>query len=393
MRFLHTGDWHVGKTLRGRSRLDEQEQVIGEILDIACRQRIDCVLLAGDIFDSSAPPPDGERLVYNFFAELVGRGIDAVVIGGNHDHPRRLGALRALLDPLKIHIRPEPEGPEQGAIVTITRNGERARVAALPWISERKLVSVADLLGGERDWQQKYAGAVAGMANLLAQAAFSADTVNIVAAHLHVDGAITGDSERSLHITPQFAVDAALFPAAAHYVALGHIHKPQPVIASPAPCAYSGSTLQLDFGERGQTKRVVIVDAAAGRKAAVESIALTAGRQLIDVAGTLSELRKAALLFLNDYLRVTLEVRSASPGLAQEVRQLFPNAVEIRIRALETEPGPPPSPLPAGDSLAPVDLFEAFHRSENESPLPGEFRKAFLQIYDEVTHAPDAPGA
>ena len=87
MRFLHTGDWHVGKPLRGRSRLDEQEAVLAEILEIASRERIDCVLLAGDIFDSSSPPPDAERLVYNFFAELIGRGTEAVVIGGNHDHP------------------------------------------------------------------------------------------------------------------------------------------------------------------------------------------------------------------------------------------------------------------------------------------------------------------
>ena len=92
MRFLHTGDWHVGKTLRGRSRLDEQQQVISEILDIAVRERADCLLMAGDLFDSVAPPADAERLVFDCFAEIVKRGIDTVLIGGNHDHPKKLAA-------------------------------------------------------------------------------------------------------------------------------------------------------------------------------------------------------------------------------------------------------------------------------------------------------------
>ena len=385
MRFLHTGDWHVGKTLRGRSRLDEQQQVITEILDIALRERVDCLLMAGDLFDSVAPPADAERLVFDCFAEIVKRGIDTVLIGGNHDHPKKLAALRALLDPLKIRIRPEPESAASGGIVEIDRNGERARVAVLPWVSERKLVTIADLMAPEDDWRRIYSEDVACMASVLARG-FSPETVNILMAHVYAAGAQTGASERSLHVTIPFALDAARFPSAAQYIALGHIHKPQRVMASPAHCEYSGSTLQLDFGEQGQTKRVVLIDCKAGAPAHVETIPLTQGRQLTEVQGTLDELRSSALFWMNDFLRVTLEVKSASPGLANEVRKLFPNAVEIRIRALETEPPPPPE---AGAVIAPADHFAQFHRATQESTAPVELMEAFARLYDEVNHAPE----
>src|SRR5437868_6661803 len=127
MRFLHTSDWHVGRTLRGQSRLGEQEDVCAEILDIATRERTECVLVTGDLFDSQVPTPDSERLVYKLFAELLARGISGVVIGGNHDHPKRLAALRQLLDPLGIYVRPEPAAPNDGGVVGFTKNGETAK--------------------------------------------------------------------------------------------------------------------------------------------------------------------------------------------------------------------------------------------------------------------------
>ena len=109
MRFLHTSDWHLGKTLKGRSRSEEHEGALSEILDIARREAVDCVLITGDIFDSQAPPPDAERLAFNFFSELRGSNISAVVIGGNHDHPKRLLAIRDVLSLLDIFVRPEPD--------------------------------------------------------------------------------------------------------------------------------------------------------------------------------------------------------------------------------------------------------------------------------------------
>src|SRR5262245_26860022 len=100
MRFLHTADWHVGKTLRGRSRLDEFAAVLDEVRAIAVESRVDAVLIGGDVFDSPVPPPEAEKLVYDFLARLVPEGIACVLIAGNHDHPKKLAALRGLLEGL-----------------------------------------------------------------------------------------------------------------------------------------------------------------------------------------------------------------------------------------------------------------------------------------------------
>src|SRR5260370_41507230 len=100
MRFLHTADWHVGKTLFGKSRLDEQEQVIAEIIDIARRELVDCVLLAGDVFDTFAPTGDAERVVCDALAEVAGLGIAAGCVGGKSYHPRGMAGLREMGKPL-----------------------------------------------------------------------------------------------------------------------------------------------------------------------------------------------------------------------------------------------------------------------------------------------------
>lgn len=142
MRFLHTSDWHVGKTLKTRSRLDEHASVLKEILDIAQHENVDALLVTGDLFDSAAPLPDADRLVYDFFSGLCGLHIPAVVIGGNHDHPRRLRAIREILSRLDIHIRPEPARPDSGGVVYAhagRRNGPDCRTAVrYGWQSQRR---------------------------------------------------------------------------------------------------------------------------------------------------------------------------------------------------------------------------------------------------------------
>src|SRR5262245_261584 len=119
MRFLHTGDWHVGKPLRGRSRTDEYAAALDEVHRIAVEARVDAVLIAGDVFDSAAPPPEAERLVYDFLARLIPEDIACVLIAGNHDHPKRLGALARLVEGLRIFVRSEARPAADGGVVTV----------------------------------------------------------------------------------------------------------------------------------------------------------------------------------------------------------------------------------------------------------------------------------
>lgn len=382
MRFLHTSDWHVGKTLKTRSRLDEHGAVLKEILDIAQQEKVDAVLVTGDLFDSAAPQPDAERLVYDFFSDLCGLHIPAVIIGGNHDHPRRLRAIREILSRLDIHVRPEPARPDSGGIVTLTRSSETARIAVLPFVTVGKISDAAKLMSPEAERFQDYTERIGAMADALSQS-FSPQTINLFLAHLFVDNSITCGSERDIHVAKPYAVSAQRFPSTAHYVALGHLHRPQE-IAAPAPTYYAGSPLQLDFGEEGQEKRVVIIDAHPGKPADISSIPLASGRKLRSIAGSLKELESGAGSLGDDLLRVTIRLDKPIPGIADRIREILPNALHISIE-VPRPPGTDDSNTNTGADAN--QLFCAFYRRRYESDPPEDVARLFGELYEEQVDA------
>src|SRR5262245_42479865 len=214
MRFLHTADWHVGKTLRGRSRLDEFAAALEEIAGIARDRRVDAVLIAGDVFDSPAPPAEAERLVYDFLARLLPERIACVLIAGNHDHPRKLAALARLLEGLRIYVRSEVRPPAQGGVVAVpSRDGsEEARVAVLPFVPERKVVDACQVMEPEYHWYEAYARRIEQILHHLT-AGLTPGTVNLLLAHLLVDGARVGTGERPLHLGEIYGVNAQQIPS------------------------------------------------------------------------------------------------------------------------------------------------------------------------------------
>jgi exonuclease SbcD len=383
VRFLHTADWHIGKPLRGRSRMDEFAAALDEVHRIAATSRVDAVLLAGDVFDSPAPPPEAEKLVYDFFARLIPERIACVVIGGNHDHPRKLAALASLLEGLDIHIRAEVRPADQGGVVTVpSRDGkEEARVAVLPFVPERKVVDACSVMGPEHVWYEAYARRIEQILHFLTKD-LTAKTVNLLVGHLLVSGARFGTGERQLHLGDIYGVNAEQLPGNVQYVALGHLHRPQELLA-PARTCYSGSLLELDFGEREQDKRVVLVDAKAGKAVAIESVPLSAGRRLRDVSGILAELQRLVPEVGSDFLRVTVKAEGPTPGLADEVRELLPNALEVTVDYPRQE-----AALEGRDAshrtLQPAELFARFYQAKNGA-VPGEdLKKLFEDVYEEA---------
>lgn len=385
MRFLHTADWHIGKQLRGRRRLDEQEAVLNEILGIARREEVDCLLVCGDLFDSQAPPPDAERLVYDFLAEAAGLRIAIVAIAGNHDHPRRLEAIRRLSERMGIHVRPVPVPADQGGIVEIRKDDEAARVAVLPFISEGRILDACRLMAPQSEWAQEYRGKVAAILEKLSSG-FSRDTINILCAHLMVSGAFASGSERAIHIAHPYDIDPETLPASAHYIALGHLHRPQEVQAK-APSLYCGSPLQLDFGEQGQEKRVLVIDASKTGEVDVRPVPITSGRHLRDVEGTLDELRLQASRFGDDFLRVTVRTEGPVPGIADQVREILPAAVDIRLsypRSGQAQEGGP-----SRDFVTPRLLFEDFYARQHGVTPSDPLSALFDRLYEEVIDASD----
>jgi exonuclease SbcD len=208
---------------------------------------------------------------------------------------------------------------------------------------------------------------------------FRDDTVNVVAAHAFVHGADASGSERAAHLSTAYGVPSTVFPANAHYVALGHLHRPQE-IPGPCPIRYSGSPLALDFGEAGQQKVVVIVEAAPRTPARITEVRLTSGRELRVVQGTLADLRALAGETGDALLRVHVREK-LRVGLADEVRDLFPNAVDVILE----------SPSGRGEKVertaradrTPHDLFASYLReSDVDDPA---LLALFDTVYEEAT--------
>ncbi|UKS30356.1 exonuclease SbcCD subunit D [Paenibacillus sp. HWE-109] len=278
MRILHTGDWHFGRSLEGRSRLEEQTAFVDELVRIVQDEAIDLVLIAGDIYDSVNPPAAAEQLFYEGIARLAEGGKRHVaIISGNHDHPDRLAAAGPLAAKQGITIigLPIPEIQSIG----IAKTGEMARLIALPYPSESRLKELLSDIAEEEVLRSKYSERVGALIRKQAQF-FQTDTVNLIMSHLYVLGGHETESERPIQVGGAYTVDTNALTAGAQYVALGHLHRPQNVKAA-SPIRYCGSPLAYSFSEAGQAKSVTILDLAPGQAAEPKEIYLTSGRPLV----------------------------------------------------------------------------------------------------------------
>ena len=331
MKLLHTADWHVGRTIRGRSRDNEHRQVLSEIAAIAGDELVDLILVAGDIFDTAAPSPAAEEIVYRSLLDLA-EVAPVVIVAGNHDNPARLRAVAPLLSLGRVRVGATIARPDDGGIIDLPDLA--VRIAMVPFIGKRGIVGVEEILRlGQDERIGEYAERVAGILEALT-AGMTPDTVNLVLSHLMVAGGVPGGGERTAHLF-DYSVPALSFPGHISYVALGHLHRPQKVPA-PLPMWYSGSPLQLDFGEGEDRKAIVLVEAEPGLPVIVTTKQLAGGRRLRTLRGTFAQIEAMADKVGDAYLRIELE-EPARAGLADEVRAILPEAVEVRLAALASE--------------------------------------------------------
>ncbi|MFU8850623.1 exonuclease SbcCD subunit D [Micromonospora sp. SL1-18] len=329
MKILHTSDWHVGKVLKGQSRSDEHKQVLAQVIEIAVAERPDLVIVAGDLYDTAAPTPEATRLVTRALTALRRTGADVVAIGGNHDNGPALDALRPWAEAAGITLRGSVrDNPAEHVIDGVTADGERWQLAALPFLSQRyavRAVEMYELTAAEAN--QTYADHLGRVLARLAEGFTEPDRVHLVTAHLTVVGASTGGGERDAHTVLGYAVPATVFPGNAHYVALGHLHRSQRVIG-PCPIRYSGSPLAVDFGEQENVGSVTLVEVTATTAARFREVPVLGATPLRTVRGTLAQL--AEIDPPDGWLRVYVREQPRA-GLREEVQELLPRALEIRI--------------------------------------------------------------
>jgi DNA repair protein SbcD/Mre11 len=384
MKFLHTSDWHVGKILKGHSRLAEHAEILKEIVDIAGTEEVDAVLLPGDLYETSAPSAEAQRLVVHALIELRGTGAEVIAMAGNHDHAGTFDAYRPLMAAAGIHLLGHVRPADSGGVVSFDARstGERVNVAVLPFLTTRYAVRAAELLAGTPDLHAAaYDELVRKMLSHL-KTGFTAGAINIIMAHLTITGGTMGGGERVAQTIFDYYVPGSVFGSDPHYVALGHLHRRQSIPA-PCPVHYSGSPIAVDFGEQDNTSMVLLVEVSPTAPAKITEVPIAAGRGLRTVRGSLQELREGAPDFGDDYLRVYVR-EPVRAGLRDDVLEVLPNALEIRIDPEFVEKAEPTA-RPDRTDRSPVELFDEFCRERQISDP--RIDALFVELLDELTSA------
>jgi exonuclease SbcD len=373
----------LGKVLRGQNRLEEQRAVLAEIVEVARVESVDVVLVVGDVFETAMPSPEAQGMAWRTMLDLRATGAHVIVVAGNHDNPWVFDALRPLAAAADIAMLGHPCRPSDGGVVQLDcATGEPVRVALLPFCSQRGIVKAAQLLAGDAAQHAGlYAKRVGDILRALTEE-FAPSAVNIVAAHCMVRGGRLGGGERDAQTIEDYYVDPTAFAGTAHYVALGHLHLTQQM-AGGCPIWYSGSPLQVDFGEEGDDKHVLIVEAHPGVPVPLPTkVRLTSPRRLQTLRGTLSELGGQAGSTGDNLLRIYVREK-ARAGLADEVRELFPLAVDVFVETEQNDIAV--SRSRERRARSPHDLFASYLQERGVEDEPVE--RLFAQLLDEETAA------
>ncbi len=371
MRILHTGDWHIGITRWGIDRSEEVFKSIEFIIDVVEKEDIDVVLIAGDLFDHRMPKGENLYRTAEILQKLGGDNRKVIVVTGNHDWRElatSLGVFSALSNVYFL--------TGVGVKSFTTRKGESLRLGSLPYFWERDFLHVGDDLTR----REKLGESLHRRLEEINQR-FLPNSVNILLGHIFVEGALLG-SEMKLSFSSNFAIPPSWFPNRAHYVALGHAHKPQSVAGSPVPTYYCGSIVRIDFSEANDKKSINIIDAKPGGIACVSQIEIPC-KELMELEFKFSQLEPTALMVkdFEGYIkaRIFMDVLEKNP--VSRVKQLIPNCVEVET-IFQTESKRDTHHVDF--SLEPSKLFYHY-LSLREGNVDGEVIKIFEELYREAT--------
>ncbi|HEY3399613.1 MAG TPA: exonuclease SbcCD subunit D [Geothrix sp.] len=364
MRFLHTSDWHLGKTLCNANLLDDQAHALEQVAAMVKETRAEALVVAGDLYDRAVPPKEAVALLDDVLDRIVrGLGIPILIIAGNHDSPERLGFASSFLETQGLHVMGSLEAV---APVLIGSAAFHLLPYADPATARHALQDE-----GIRTHQDALAAQLAR-----ARAGHPKGRRFVAVAHAFVAGGEGSDSELGLAIGGTGEVDAALFKAC-DYAALGHLHRPQE--AGHAHVRYAGSLLKYSASEAAHTKGLTLVEFPDRGPARTEFLALTPRRELRRLRGHFDDLMRGPQGNPDDYLFLDLLDEGPVLDAMARLRQIYPNILGIQPA--------PPGPAPTQDTvraadrdLDPATLFEAFFRDTAGRDMDEEERALFREV-------------
>ena len=401
MKLLHTSDWHLGRTLYGRRRYEEFEAFLNWQVATIKQQGIDVLLIAGDIFDTTAPSNRAQQLYYRFLCEVAASDCrHVVIIAGNHDSPSFLNAPRELLLALNVHVIGNSAADLQDEVLLL-RDGQGTPeliVCAVPYLRDRDIRQVEageSVTDKERKLLDGIRGHYAAVAELAEQqrASLGVDIPIVATGHLFTAGGQTvdGDGVRDLYVGSLAHITSGVFAPCFDYVALGHLHVPQKVNGSEI-IRYSGSPLPMGFGEARQKKSLCQVTfdmTDTQRRTRVELLDIPVFQALERVSGDWAAISSRLLELAATNSSAWLEVIYQGEEIITDLREQLDAAIAgtqmeiLRVknsRIIDRVLGQ----IHEQETLDDLDVNEVFERCLAQHEVSEEQHPALLDAYRET---------
>ena len=376
MKFAHIADLHIGKRVHDFSMLEDQRYILDQMLGIFEEQRVDGILIAGDVYDKVVPSAEAVQLFDEFITRLAKLKMPVYMISGNHDSAERLSFGAKLFESSDIYISQVYDGNVKK--IGLEDEYGLVNVYLLPFL---KPATVRHVL--QRDDIESYED---GVMAALQECEVDASQRNILAAHQFVTGADRCDSEET-SVGGLDNVSAEVFDKF-DYVALGHIHRPQKM--GRETLRYSGTPLKYSFSEVDHKKSVTIVELLEKGNVQINTVPLVPMRDMRKVRGTYMEVTEKERYTAEnkmDYLQITLTDEEDVPGALQKLRTIYPNLMRLEYDNKRTRENREVQAVEAQEQKSELELFGEFYELLNNEPMKEEqteFMERLIQNLKEV---------
>lgn len=373
MKILHLSDLHFGKRLNNFSLLEDQIYVNQQIFQLAKNQKIDAVIIAGDIFDKSIPSADAVQLFdefLNFWAEL---NLPIFIISGNHDSAERLSFGLNIFSHNNIYISPVYNGEIKS--ITLKDNYGNINFYLLPFL---KPSMVRPFFPDEEIKSHTQALKIA-----LKNLPLNKDERNILIAHQFVTGAVVSDSEE-INVGGLDNIDAHIFDDF-DYVALGHIHTPQAILRDTI--RYCGSLLKYSFSEANQQKSATIIDITTKEQINITTFPIKPLHDMRKIKGSYAELTNRQNYIntnTDDYIFATLTDEEDIPDAISRLRSIYPNIMQLEYDNKRTRTNQIIDTSDINSLKTPIEFFNEFYQLQNNQSLNDAQMQIMQDLIDSI---------
>ena len=371
MIFAHLADLHLGKIVNGYSMIEDQKYILKEIMEILRKEKVDAVVIAGDVYDRTVPSVEAMVLLEDFLSAMQKEGYEIFMIAGNHDSGQRLAYGSSFLDHMHVHVVGNYEGTLP--FHDMKDSYGTVRFHLLPFIRPTDVNRYRD-----REKVKTYNEALQAVLS----SASLCDDRNVMISHQFVTGSVVDDNgSEEISVGGIDQVDGHLYDAF-DYVALGHIHRPQKLLKETM--RYAGTPLKYSFSESSQTKSIPVVELKEKGNTQIHLIPLKPLHEMREIHGTFEEIMKEEPS--DDYMHVTLNDEEDVTDAIARLRTVFPDIMKLdydntRTRFLETD-----DPLEQIEQQDPLEVFEKFYAMRNGRDMSAEQKKISAELMDEIRH-------